>query len=47
MKSKRTVNESMDDMEKEFTYKGVTITRYDYEALPDPMAASKVDDKTM
>ena len=47
MKSKRMVKESMDDMEKEFTYKGVTITRYDYESLPDPMAASKVDDKTM
>ena len=47
MKSKRIVKESMDDMEKEFTYKGVTITRYDYESLPDPMAASKVDDKTM
>ena len=40
-------SESTDDMEKEFTYKGVTITRYDYEALPSPMAASKLDDKTM
>ena len=39
--------ESTDDLEKEFTYKGVTITRYDYEALPSPMAASKLDDKTM
>jgi ferritin-like protein len=46
-KSKRRVNESMDDMEKEFTYKGVTITRYDYESLPDPMAAGDLDDKTM
>ena len=39
--------ESTDDLEKEFTYKGVTITRYDYESLPSPMAASKLDDKTM
>ena len=46
-KSKRMVKESMDDMEKEFTYKGVTITRYDYESLPDPMAAGDLDDKTM
>ena len=36
-----------DDMEKEFTYKGITITRYDYESLPCPMAASQVDDKCM
>ena len=34
-------------MEKEFTYKGITITRYDYESLPCPMAASQVDDKIM
>ena len=38
---------SNDDTEKEFTYKGITITRYDYESLPYPMAASQVDDKTM
>ena len=38
---------SSDDMEKEFAYKGVTVTRYDYESLPCPMAASKLDDKTM
>ena len=38
---------SFDDMGKEFTYKGVTVTRYDYESLPCPMAASKLDDKTM
>ncbi len=41
------LKESFDDMEKEFTYKGVTITRYDYESLPEPMAASQLDDKTM
>ena len=35
------------DMEKEFTYKGVTITRYDYESLPSPMAASKISDEKM
>ena len=38
---------SNDDTEKEFTYKGITITRYDYESLPYPMAASQVDDRTM
>ena len=36
-----------DDMEKEFVCKGVSITRYDYESLPDPMAASQLDDETM
>ena len=51
--SKRLSNEettygySNDELEKEFTYKGVTITRYDYESLPDPMAAGDLDDKTM
>lgn len=40
-------SESTDDMEKEFTYKGVTITRYDYESLPSPMAASKLPDEQM
>jgi hypothetical protein len=44
---KKFAKESFDDTEKEFTYKGVTITRYDYESLPSPMAASKLDDKTM
>ena len=39
--------ESMDDMEKEFTYKGVTITRYDYEAMPDPMCAVEFSDEEM
>ena len=38
---------NFDDMEKEFTYLGVTITRYDYESLPSPMAASKCSDRTM
>ena len=47
MKKRRMMKESMDDMEKEFTCKGVTITRYDYESLPDPMAAGDLDDKTM
>ena len=46
--SRSEVDESSnDDTEKEFTYKGITITRYDYESLPYPMAASQVDDKTM
>ena len=46
--SRSEVDESSnDDMDKEFKYKGITITRYDYESLPDPMAASQVDDKTM
>ena len=40
-------SESTDDTEKEFTYKGVTITRYDYESLPAPMAASKLSDEQM
>ena len=38
-------NESSD--QEEFSYKGVVITRYDYESLPMPMAASKLDDETM
>lgn len=38
---------STDDMEKEFTYKGISITRYDYESLPSPMAASKFSDEQM
>lgn len=42
----RRFNES-NDQEKEFSYKGVVITRYDYESLPMPMAASKLDDETM
>ena len=33
--------------DREFTYKGVTITRYDYESLPSPMAASKFSDEKM
>lgn len=41
------VAESPDDMEKEFTSHGISITRYDYESLPDPMAAYKLDDTTM
>ena len=41
------VMEGADDQEKEFSYKGVVITRYDYESLPMPMAASKLDDETM
>ena len=41
----RKFNESND--QEEFSYKGVVISRYDYESLPDPMAASKLDDKTM
>ena len=40
-------SESTDDMEKEFTYKGISITRYDYESLPSPMAASKFSDEQM
>ena len=44
---KKFAKESFDDMEKEFTYKGVTITRYDYESLPSPMAASKLSDEKM
>ena len=40
-------SESTDDMEKEFTYKGISITRYDYESLPSPMAASKLSDEKM
>jgi hypothetical protein len=39
--------ESTDDMEKEFAYKGIYITRYDYESLPSPMAASKLSDEKM
>ena len=39
--------ESTDDMEKEFAYKGISITRYDYESLPSPMAASKLSDEKM
>ena len=38
---------STDDMEREFTYKGISITRYDYESLPSPMAASKFSDEKM
>lgn len=45
-KIKMKYNES-NDQEKEFSYKGVVITRYDYESLPMPMAASKLDDETM
>lgn len=46
--SRSEVDESSnDDMDKEFKYKGITITRYDYESLPYPMAASQVDDRTM
>lgn len=41
------VMEGADDQEKEFSYNGVVITRYDYESLPMPMAASKLDDETM
>lgn len=40
-------SESTNDMEKEFTYKGISITRYDYESLPSPMAASKISDEKM
>ena len=46
--SRSEIDESSnDDMDKEFSYKGITITRYDYESLPYPMAASQVDDRTM
>ena len=44
--SKKLAKEN-DDMEKEFVCNGVSITRYDYESLPDPMAASQLDDETM
>ena len=32
---------------KEFSHKGVTITRYDYEAMPDPMFAEELGDDVM
>lgn len=42
------VNESEeDDTEKEFTWMGLSITRYDYESLPSPMAATKCPDRMM
>lgn len=34
-------------MDKVFSHKGVLITRYDYEGMPCPMAASELDDATM
>lgn len=34
-------------MEKTFSYKGIALTRYDYESLPCPMAASQLNDETM
>ena len=36
-----------DDTEKEFSYGGVSVTRYDYEALPCPMAATLLSDWKM
>ena len=36
-----------DDMEKEFSCNGVTVTRYDYESLPCSMAATMLPDETM
>ena len=36
-----------DDLEEEFSCHGVTVSRYDYESLPCPMAASMLDDETM
>ena len=47
MSESRKLIKENDDMEKEFVCKGVSITRYDYESLPDPMAASQLDDETM
>lgn len=35
------------DLDKEFRHKSVSVTRRDYEGLPCPMAAAKVDDTTM
>lgn len=35
------------DLDKEFRHKSVAVTRRDYEGLPCPMAAAKVDDATM
>ena len=40
-------NPQYDDVEKEFNYKGIVITRYDYESLPDPMAATMMSDEQM
>lgn len=33
--------------QEEFSCHGVTVSRYDYESLPCPMAASMLDDETM
>lgn len=46
MKMKKLTKEES-SIDKEFSYNGLTVTRYDYEALPDPMAAEEVDDDTM
>lgn len=35
------------DAEKEFAFKGVALTRCDYESMPCPMCATGVDDATM
>ena len=32
---------------KEFSYKGVTITRYDFESMPRPMFAKELGDDVM
>ena len=35
------------DLEKEFSYRGVILTRNDYESMPCPMCAKQLDDATM
>ena len=54
MNMKKRFNEDFDDMaedfgdmEREFRAGGVVITRYDYEALPDPMCAVEFSDEEM
>ena len=36
-----------DELEKEFWYQGLLLTRYDYESMPCPMHATGIDDDTM